>query len=170
MPILVNPEEQKKHPMQMTEEDIIQIWGEAVTLYKNGYDLDSFDKLDTERVEYQENFKYIDPMVEEINGYLDLLLPEKFSELNITRQRQLAQSQLYGFKYQLVEDGTYELTTKQDFVTLKQIAYNVFNKEATDKKIISRIKICMDNNPDFKNIRKAVRGRYVRGYERSTIQ
>ena len=166
MPILVNPEEQKKHPMQMTEEDIIQIWGEAVTLYKNGYDLDSFDKLDTERVEYQENFKYIDPMVEEINDYLDLLLPENFSELNITRQRQLAQSQLYGFKYQLVEDGTYELTTKQDFVTLKQIAYNVFNKEATDKKIISRIKIWMDNNPDFKNIRKAVGGRYVRGYER----
>lgn len=166
MPILVNHEEQKKHPMQMTEEDIIQIWGEAVTLYKNGYDLDSFDKLDTERVEYQENFKYIDPMVEEINGYLDLLLPENFSELNITRQRQLAQSQLYGFKYQLVEDGTYELTTKQDFVTLKQIAYNVFNKEATDKKIISRIKIWMDNNPDFKNTRKAVRGRYVRGYER----
>ena len=166
MPILVNPEEQKKHPMQMTEGDIIQIWGEAVALYKNGYDLDSFDKLDTERVEYQESFKYIDPMVEEINGYLDLLLPENFSELNITRQRQLAQSQLYGFKYQLVEDGTYELTTKQDFVTLKQIAYNVFNKEATDKKIISRIKIWMDNNPDFKNIRKAVRGRYVRGYER----
>ena len=166
MPILVNPEEQKKHPMQMTEEDIIQIWGEAVSLYKNGYDLDSFDKLDTERVEYQENFKYIDPMVEEINGYLDLLLPENFSELNITRQRQLAQSQLYGFKYQLVEDGTYELTTKQDFVTLKQIAYNVFNKEATDKKIISRIKIWMDNNPDFRNIRKAVNGRYIRGYER----
>ena len=51
MPILVNPDEQKKHPMQLTEEDIIQIWGEAVTLYKNGYDLDSFDKLDTERVE-----------------------------------------------------------------------------------------------------------------------
>lgn len=166
MPILVNPEEQKKHPMQMTEEDIIQIWGEAVSLYKNGYDLDSFDKLDTERVEYQENFKYIDPMVEEINGYLDLLLPENFSELNITRQRQLAQSQLYGFKYQLVEDGTYELTTKQDFVTLKQIAYNVFNKEATDKKIISRIKIWMDNNPDFKNTRKAVNRRFVRGYKR----
>ena len=166
MPILANPEEQKKHPMQMTEEDIIQIWGEAVALYKNGYDLDSFDKLDTERVKYQESFKYIDPMVEEINGYLDLLLPENFSELNITQQRQLAQSQLYGFKYQLVEDGTYKLTTKQDFVTLKQIAYNVFNKESTDKKTISRIKIWMDNNPDFKNTRKEVKGRYVRGYER----
>lgn len=166
MPILVNPEEQKKHPMQMTEEDIIQIWGEAVSLYKNGYDLDSFDKLDTKRVDYQESFKYIDPMVEEINSYLDLLLPENFSELNITQQRQLAQSQLYGFRYQLVEDGTYKLTTKQDFVTLKQIAYNVFNKEATDKKTISRIKIWMDNNPEFKNTRKAVKGKYIRGYKR----
>lgn len=166
MPILVNPDEQKKHPMQMTEEDIIQIWGEAVTLYKNGYDLDSFDKLDAKRVDYQESFKYIDPMVEEINSYLDLLLPENFSELNITQQRQLAQSQLYGFRYQLVEDGTYKLTTKQDFVTLKQIAYNVFNKEATDKKTISRIKIWMDNNPEFKNTRKAVKGKYIRGYKR----
>ena len=166
MPILVNPEEQKKHPMQMTEEDIIQIWGEAVSLYKNGYDLDSFDKLDAKRVDYQESFKYIDPMVEEINSYLDLLLPENFSELNITQQRQLAQSQLYGFRYQLVEDGTYKLTTKQDFVTLKQIAYNVFNKEATDKKTISRIKIWMDNNPEFKNTRKAVKGKYIRGYKR----
>lgn len=166
MPILVNPEEQKKHPMQMTEEDIIQIWGEAVSLYKNGYDLDSFDKLDTKRVEYQENFKYIDPMVEEINCYLDLLLPENFSELNITRQRQLAQSQLYGFRYQLVEDGTYELTTKQDFVTLKQIAYNVFNKDTTDKRMIGRIKIWMDNNPDFKNTRKKIGNSYVRGYKR----
>lgn len=166
MPILVNPEEQKKHPMQMAEEDIIQIWGEAVSLYKNGYDLDSFDKLDTKRVDYQESFKYIDPMVEEINSYLDLLLPENFSELNITQQRQIAQSQLYGFRYQLVEDGTYKLTTKQDFVTLKQIAYNVFNKEATDKKTISRIKIWMDNNPEFKNTRKAVKGKYIRGYKR----
>lgn len=166
MPILVNPEEQKKHPMQMTEEDIIQLWGEAVSLYKNGYDLDSFDKLDTKRVEYQENFKYIDPMVEEINRYLDLLLPENFSELNITRQRQLAQSQLYGFRYQLVEDGTYELTTKQDFVTLKQIAYNVFNKDTTDKRMIARIKIWMDNNQDFRNTRKKIGNSYVRGYKR----
>ena len=150
----------------MEEDDIVQLWGEAVSLYKNGYDLDSFDKLDEKRIEYQENFKYIDPMVEEINRYLDLLLPENFSELNITRQRQLAQSQLYGFKYQLVEDGTYALTTKQDFVTLKQIAYNVFNKEATDKKTISRIKIWMDNNPDFKNTRKTVHGSLVRGYKR----
>ena len=150
----------------MAEEDIVQLWGEAVSLYKNGYDLDSFDKLDEKRIEYQENFKYIDPMVEEINRYLDLLLPENFSELNITQQRQLAQSQLYGFKYQLVEDGTYELTTKQDFVTLKQIAYNVFNKEATDRKTISRIKIWMDNNPDFKNTRKSVNGSLVRGYKR----
>ena len=150
----------------MEEADIIQLWGEAVSLYKNGYDLDSFDKLDEKRIEYQENFQYIDPMVEEIDRYLDLLLPENFSELNITQQRQLAQSQLYGFKYQLVEDGTYELTTKQDFVTLKQIAYNVFNKEATDRKTISRIKIWMDNNPEFKNTRKSVNGSLIRGYKR----
>ena len=150
----------------MKEDDIVQLCGEAVSLYKNGYDLDSFDKLDEKRIEYQENFKYIDPMVEEINRYLDLLLPENFSELNITQQRQLVQSQLNGYKYQLVEDGTYELTTKQDFVTLKQIAYNVFNKEATDRKTISRIKIWMDNNPDFKNTRKSVRGSLIRGYKR----
>ena len=105
-------------------------------------------------------------MVEEIERYLDLLLPENFSELNITQQRQLVQSQLNGYKYQLVEDGTYELTTRQDFVTLKQIAYNVFNKETTDKKTISRIKIWMDNNPDFKNTRKSVHGSLVRGYKR----
>ena len=150
----------------MEEDDIIQLWGEAVSLYKNGYDLDSFDKLDEKRIEYQENFKYIDPMTEEIDRYLDLLLPENFSELTITQQRQLAQSQLNGYKYQLVEDGTYQLTTKQDFVTLKQIAYNVFNKETTDKKTISRIKIWMDNNPDFKNTRKSVRGSLIRGYKR----
>lgn len=166
MPILVNTDEQKKHPMEMTDEDVTQLWGEAVSLYKDGYSLDSFDKLDKKRTDYQENFKYVDPMVEEINRYLDLLLPENFSELNITQQRQLAQSQLNGFKYQLVEDGTYELTTKQDFVTLRQIAYNVFNKEATDRKTISRIKIWMDNNPDFETSRQTVRGSRVRGYKR----
>ena len=166
MPILVNPDEQKKHPMEMTDEDVTQLWGEAVSLYKDGYSLDSFDKLDKKRTDYQENFKYVDPMVEEINHYLDLLLPENFSELNITQQRQLAQSQLNGFKYQLVDDGTYELTTKQDFVTLRQIAYNVFNKEATDRKTISRIKIWMDNNPDFETSRQTVRGSRVRGYKR----
>lgn len=166
MPILANAEEQKKHPMQMTESDIIQLWGEAVALYKNGYDLDSFDKLGDKRTEYQESFTYIDPLNEEINRYLDLLLPENFSELNITQQRQLAQSQLNGYKYQLVEDGTYELTTKQDFVTLKQIAYNVFNKDTTDKRMIGRIKIYMDNHTDFKNTRKKIRGSFVRGYKR----
>ena len=166
MPILVNPDEQKKHPMEMTDEDVTQLWGEAVSLYKDGYSLDSFDKLDKKRVDYQETFKYVDPMVEEINRYLDLLLPENFSELNITQQRQLVQSQLNGYKYQLVDDGTYQLTTKQDFVTLKQIAYNVFNKEATDRKTIGRIKIWMDNHPDFESARKIVQGSRVRGYQR----
>lgn len=166
MPILAEASSQQKHPMEMTEEDIIQLWGEAVALYKNGYDLDNFDKLGEKRIEYQDNFTYVDPVNEEINHYLDLLLPEDFSELNITQQRQLAQSQLNGYKYQLVEDGTYELTTKQDFVTLKQIAYNVFNKDTTDKRMIARIKIYMDNHADFKNLRKKVNGSYVRGYKR----
>lgn len=166
MPILAEASNQQKHPMEMTEEDIVQLWGEAVALYKDGYDLDNFDKLGEKRIEYQDNFTYVDPVNEEINRYLDLLLPENFSELNITQQRQLAQSQLNGYKYQLVEDGTYELTTKQDFVTLKQIAYNVFNKDTTDKRMIARIKIYMDNHADFKNLRKRVNGSYVRGYKR----
>lgn len=166
MPILAEANNQQKHPMEMTEEDIIQLWGEAVALYKNGYDLDNFDKLGEKRIEYQDNFTYVDPVNEEINHYLDLLLPENFSELNITQQRQLAQSQLNGYKYQLVEDGTYELTTKQYFVTLKEIAYNVFNKDTTDKRMIARIKIYMDNHTNFKNSRKKVNGSYVRGYKR----
>ena len=166
MPILAEASKQQKHPMEMTEEDITQLWGEAAALYKNGYDLDNFDKLGEKRIEYQDNFTYVDPVNEEINRYLDLLLPENFSELNITQQRQLAQSQLNGYKYQLVEDGTYELTTKQDFVTLKEIAYNVFNKDTTDKRMIARIKIYMDNHTNFKNSRKKVNGSYVRGYKR----
>lgn len=166
MPILAEASNQKKHPMDMQESDIIQIWGEAVNLYKNGYDLASFDNLGEERIKYQEKFTNVDPLNEEIERYLDLLLPEEWSNLNVTQQRQLAQSQLNGFKYQLVEDGTYELTTKQDFVTLKEIAYNVFNKDTTDKRMIGRIKIYMDNHHNFKNSRKKVGNSYVRGYKR----
>ena len=51
-------------------------------------------------------------------------------------------------------------------MTLKEIAYNVFNKDTTDKRMIARIKIYMDNHADFKNLRKRVNGSYVRGYKR----
>lgn len=166
MPILAEASNQKKHPMDMQESDIIQIWGEAVSLYKDGYDLASFDKLGEERIKYQEKFTNVDPLNEEIERYLDLLLPEDWSNLNVTQQRQLAQSLLNGFKYQAVEDGTYQLTTKQDFTTLKEIAYNVFNKDTTDKRMIGRIKIYMDNHANFKNSRKKVGNSYVRGYKR----
>lgn len=166
MPILAEASNQKKHPMEMTEEDVVQLWGEAVDLYKKGYELDSFDKLGEKRVQYQEKFTNVDPLNEEIERYLELLLPEEWNKFNVTQQRQLAQSQLNGFKYQLIEDGTYQLTTKQDFVTLKEIAYNVFNKDTTDKRMIGRIKIYMDNHPNFKNSRKKVGSSYVRGYKR----
>ncbi|WAX17999.1 hypothetical protein SG586P1_00044 [Streptococcus phage SG586P1] len=166
MPILAEANNQKKHPMDMQESDIIQIWGEAVSLYKDGYDLASFDKLGEERIKYQEKFTNVDPLNEEIERYLDLLLPEEWNKLNVTQQRQLAQSLLNGFKYQAVEDGTYQLTTKQDFTTLKEIAYNVFNKDTTDKRMIARIKIYMDNHPNFKNSRKKIGNSYLRGYKR----
>lgn len=166
MPILADAKKQKKHPMEMTEEDIIQIWGEAVHLYEKGYELDSFDKLGDKRIKYQERFTNVDPLNEEIDAYLEMLVPKEWDNMNVTQQRQYTQTKMNGFKWQVIEDGTYTPEVKIDFVTLKDIAYNVFNKDTTDRKMSGRIKIYMDNHKGYTVARKKINGTYKRGYKR----
>lgn len=166
MPILADAKKQKKHPMEMTEEDIIQIWGEAVKLYEDGYELDSFDKLGDKRIKYQERFTNVDPLNEEIEAYLEMLVPKEWDNMNVTQQRQYTQTKMNGFKWQVIEDGTYKPEVKNEFVTIKDIAYNVFNKDTTDRKMSGRIKIYMDNHKGYTVARKKINGTYKRGYKR----
>ena len=166
MPILADAKKQKKHPMEMTEEDVIQIWGEAVKLYEDGYELDNFDKLGDKRVKYQERFTNVDPLNEEIDAYLEMLVPKYWDEMNVTQQRQYTQTKLNGYRWQLIEDGTYTPEVKIDFVTIKDIAYNVFNRDTTDRKMSARIKIYMDNDKGYTVARKKINGNYKRGYKR----
>lgn len=165
MPILAHKENQTKHPMEMTPEDVIQLWGEAVKLYKDGYDITEYDRLGKTREEYQETFTDKDPIEEEIENYLEMLVPDKWEIINKTTKRQYTQAQLGGYKYQQIENGTYEPIKKIEFTTTSEVAYCVFNKEMTDKRFLKLIKMYMDNNPTLKPVRRKVGDSYKRGYE-----
>lgn len=91
LPILVNKDKQVKHPMEMQEEVIKQIWGEAVTLFKNGHPLMFDDTTEEELNKYREQFMYRDEVEIQVIDYLDMPVPKEWDLWSIQKQHQYTQ-------------------------------------------------------------------------------
>ena len=48
--------------MEMTEKQVDRIWGEAVALYKQGFDLVFDEETESFLVEYRKQFTYLDEL------------------------------------------------------------------------------------------------------------
>lgn len=157
LPIMVNAERQKKHPMEIKPETIKQIWGEAVTLFKNGASLMFDEETEKELNVYRERFMYRDEVEQQILEYLDMPVPNNWESMSAQQQHQYTQSYFdnaHGF------DVGDEQMKK---VSTREMMYNLFMRSSNDRKLSTKINMVMDNHPEwekkvFKQNKKTTKG------------
>lgn len=110
---------------KLTDEEIGQIWAEAVQIYKAGEDYQHLDyELDAIAKELQESHREDAPKKGMIEGYLDLLLPEDWADRTIDERRVF----IHGSEYADKEVGT----VRRDNVCAAEIWCELYQKELAD--------------------------------------
>lgn len=156
LPVMVGVAEQEQHPMEMSEDTIRQIWGEAMTLYRGGYPT-AFSKDEERELEvYREQFMYIDEIENLLDEYLDMKVPSDWSMMNGTQKYTFTQ------KY-LNNNDAVEGVILQDKIATRDILANVFDSDAKNQKLAKKINYLMTNKPEwssgvFKINKKTTRG------------
>ncbi|MCT0448080.1 virulence-associated E family protein [Lactococcus lactis] len=156
LPVMVGVEKQEQHPMEMTDELVKQIWGEAMTLYQGGYPT-TFSKEEEAELEiYREQFMYIDEIENLLDEYLDMKVPSDWSMMNN------AQKYTFTQKY-LNSNDSIEGVALQDKIATRDILANVFDSDAKNQKLAKKINYLMTNKTDwisgvFKINKKTTRG------------
>ena len=92
LPVLVDGAKQKKHPMEIEQATIDQIWGEAVLTYKNGFELKFDAKTEEELEEYRNKFIYLDEVEVQVLDYLEMPIPSHWERMTAQRQHQYTAS------------------------------------------------------------------------------
>lgn len=110
---------------KLTEDEIGQIWAEAVQLYKNGEDFRHLDyALEAVAKELQENHREDAPKKGLIEGYLDLLLPEDWADRTVEERRVF----VHGSEYAEKEIGT----VKRTKVCAAEVWCELYKKDLAD--------------------------------------
>ena len=163
LPVLANNKQQKRHPMNMTPEIVEQIWGEAVTIYEEGFNLMFDDDTEKELNQYREQFMFRDEMEMQILQYLEMPVPQNWESRTTTDQC------LYTSKYFANspewKSGGQELKR----VATREIMFNLFRKDSNDRKLSRKISFIMDNLPDWEKHIYKVNGKTTRGYRKILI-
>lgn len=142
LPVMVGVERQERHPMEMTDELVKQIWGEAMTLYQGGYPT-TFSKEEEAELEiYREQFMYIDEIENLLDEYLDMKVPSDWSMMNN------AQKYTFTQKY-LNSNDSIEGVALQDKIATRDILANVFDSDAKNQKLAKKINYLMTNKTDW---------------------
>ena len=72
LPILVDKERQVKHPVtELTQDDVIQLWGEFTDYYFDGFDFGITDYQNKILEKNRSKFMYVDEIEEQIEIFLD---------------------------------------------------------------------------------------------------
>ncbi|QGU96832.1 hypothetical protein GOM49_10230 [Clostridium bovifaecis] len=105
----------------LTQHEIDQIWAEALELWKKGENLFLEAEIEKEAVKKQE--QHTEQSLKEglIREYLDMLLPENWSSLDIGGRRRF----IHGSEFGMAEEGT----VKRDKVCAMEIWVELFQGE-----------------------------------------
>lgn len=160
LPVMANTGAQVKHPMEIEQETIEQIWGEAVTIYKSGVDLMFDEETEDELNVYRERFMYRDEVELQVLEYLDMPVPENWQNWSIQQQHQ------YTSKYFDNSSDFEEGSTKLTKVSTREIMYNLFMRNSNDKKLSTKINMIMDNHPDWEKGQYRIGGKNTKGFKR----
>ncbi|HEM3521372.1 virulence-associated E family protein [Streptococcus suis] len=171
LPVLVDAAKQFVKPFDMTDNDVLQLWGEAVAIYKKGFTLTFDEDFEDELAVYKERFTYRDEAENQIYDYLDMLVPEEWDSMSVVQQHQYTWAYFNNGVYRNDAGFIYEGVKPQESVSSKQILKNVFDIDvAKGDKLARKIKLIMDNNQDWEYKQKRVNGKMTRGYFRKNIQ
>ena len=171
LPVLVDAANQFVKPFDMTEKDVLQLWGEAVAIYKKGFVLTFEDDFEDELAVYKERFTYRDEAENQIYDYLDMLVPEEWESMSVVQQHQYTWAYFNNAHYRNETGLIYEGVQLQSSVSSKQILKNVFDIDvAKGDKLARKVKLIMDNNQDWEYKQKRIKGKMTRGYLRKNIQ
>lgn len=150
--IQTNKYKATKNVFDITNDDIDQIWAEAVAWYKNGESLYLDAEVSMLAAEEQEKYRAHDPRVGQIEEYLNTLLPENWEELDKHKRRAWIQ----GIGFNEDEEGVVQRTR----VSVVEIAYELFGKEeltAFQAKDYHRL---MRELPNWERTGRRTRGEY----------
>lgn len=171
LPIKVNADMQFVKPFDMTDNDIRQLWGEAVAIYKKGFTLTFDDDFEAELAGYKEQFTYKDEAESQIYDYLDMLVPEDWDDFSVVKQHQYTWCWFNNTTYRDESGNLYEGVKLQESVSAKQILKNVFDIDvAKGDKLARKIKLIMDNHSNWEYKQKRVKGKMTRAYFRKEIE
>lgn len=160
LPVMANADKQKKHPMEIEPETIKQIWGEAVTIFKNGASLMFDEETEKELNVYRERFMYRDEVEQQVLEYLDMPIPSNWESMSAQKQHQYTQAYFdnsHGF-----DAGDAQLTK----VSTREMMYNLFMRSSNDRKLSTKINMVMDNHPDFEKKPFKQNGKTTKGFVR----
>ncbi|MDW7651720.1 MAG: virulence-associated E family protein [Bacillota bacterium] len=111
----------KKHSWDITEEDVKQIWAEALVLWKQGEKLYLEGSVKESAVREQNAALETDPREGMVRDYLERLLPENWADYDIGARR----SFLHGTDFGKPEEGTVE----REFVCPMEIWAECYAKD-----------------------------------------
>ncbi|HEL0877126.1 TPA: helicase, partial [Streptococcus equi subsp. equi] len=153
------------------DRDVLQLWGEAVAIYKKGFTLTFDDDFEDELAVYKERFTYKDEAESQIYDYLDMLVPDEWEEMSVVQQHQYTWAYFNNGSYRNESGFVYEGVKLQASVSAKQILKNVFDIDsARGERIARKIKLIMDNHQDWEYRIKKIKGRTVRAYFKKNMQ
>lgn len=158
LPVLVDGARQKKHPMEIEQNTIDQIWGEAVLIYKNGFELKFDAKTEEELETYRETFMYMDEVEIQVMDYLEMPIPSHWERMPAQRQHQYTASWFDNSSD--VEFGTEELKR----VSTREIMYNLFMKNSNDRKLSAKINLIIDHLPNWEKKAYKANGKTIKGF------
>jgi len=110
-----------RQPWDITDEEVRQIWAEAVTLWKNGEKLYLEGDLKEAAAKEQDAALETDPREGMVLAYLDRLLPENWADLDLGARR----SFLHGTAFGKPEEGT----VRREVVCLMEVWAECFGKD-----------------------------------------
>lgn len=157
LPVMAGVNTPIKHPMEMENNFIKQIWGEAMTLYRGGYPT-SFSKEEEKELEtYREQFMYIDEIENMLDEYLEMKVPSEWEKMDSFKQG------LYTQNYLNNKVNTNNGIKLQDKIATRDILANVFDSDAKNQKLSKKVNYLMTNKSNweagvFKINKKATRG------------
>ena len=160
LPVMANADKQKKHPMEIDPETIKQIWGEAVTIFKNGTSLMFDEETEKELNVYRERFMYRDEVEQQVLEYLDMPIPSNWESMSAQKQHQYTQAYFdnsHGF-----DAGDAQLTK----VSTREMMYNLFMRSSNDRKLSTKINMVMDNHPEWEKKQFKIAGKNTKGFKR----
>ena len=120
-PVTVGSGRSQKNIFAMTDEELQQIWAEAVQIWKDGEPLYLSGKMEREAALAQERHMEDNPKIGQILEFLDTPLPANWDELNIEARRRY----IHGTDFGEPEGGS----IRRDKVCAMEILVELFEKD-----------------------------------------